>query len=458
MITIRLVGRSTGVDRRGMLRLARDDAARLDLLDGQSVTLDIGKWSGALTVQVSDRSESTVTLPRRGPVLPAKTLALYRVGEDRLKLGPLIGILIMYRVTSKGPRGSQMETYVELMRRSREAGALAFILRAATVERGKSTVAGWTYLNGRWVRCRLPYPDVVYNRICSRPVERRVRNRGTFLRLQRRGIPVFNPHYLNKWGVYRTLVQDERVRPYLPETRRFRSYTDIAELLARYGRVFLKPAGGSLGLGAMLVTRSRSGGVHYKLNTMSGRRKEGMFRQVHSLRRVIPKRNDYLVQRAIDLAKVNGRSFDVRALVQKEIDGEWKLTGAAARVAGRGRITTHVPRGGSRRPLVPLLNQVFGTGVAPQILERLEDACLSAARGYERLTGKMFGEFSLDVAIDGAGSVWILEMNAKPFRFDERGLRRLAQTRLVRFATYLAGCPVEAPEPRVELTVGATGR
>ena len=45
--------------------------------------------------------------------------------------------------------------------------------------------------------------------------------------------------------------------------------------------------------------------------------------------------------------------------------------------------------------------------------------CVAAGRRLERLSGKLFGEFSLDVAVDVAGRIWILEMNAKPFRFDE---------------------------------------
>lgn len=452
MIKVRVAGRTGRADI-ATLDLSSQDAARLGVRAGAAYPLDIGKWSTAVEVQVSEGGHPTLTLPRRAPHLPVRRLALYKVDGGRLRLGPLIGILIMYRVTARGPRGSQMETYVELMQHARDAGALAFICRAAALRRGGATVSGWTRAGGRWVRCRLPYPDVVYNRICSRPVERLVLRQGLFRMLERRGIPVFNPHYLNKWGVHRTLMQDDRVRPFLPETRRYRSSADVRQLLNRYGRVFFKPAGGSLGLGAVLVTRAGSG-LAYKMNTMSGRRRTGRLRSLEALHRVLPRRRDYLVQRGIHLAQVNGRPFDVRALVQKDVTGQWRLTGAAARVAGRGRITTHVPRGGSRRPLVPVLRTVFGPERAVGILQRLEEACLSAARAYERLTGEMFGEFSLDVAIDTDGDVWILEMNAKPFRFDEYRLRTRAQRRFIRFATHLAGCPV--PEEEQEPAAGVS--
>lgn len=448
VVTVRLVSARSGTSV-GTLRLTQGDATVLAVSEGNEVQIGLGKWTGKAIVRTASGLQSTLTLPTGAPQLPVRTMALHPVGPGRLRLGPLIGILVMYRVTGRGPKGSQMSTYREIMYRARQVGGMAFVLRASTLKRSGRRVVGWTRVNGRWRRCRLPYPDVVYNRISSRPVERQVRRAGGFTLLRRRGVPVFNPHYLDKWGVHRTLINDESVRPHLPETKRYRSPADVADLLSRHGRVFLKPAGGSLGLGAMLITWS-GGRLHYKLNTMSGGRRSGTLRSVRALRRVLPRRSDYLAQQAIRLARVQGRSFDVRALVQKDPSGEWLLTGAAARIAGRGRITTHVPRGGSRRPLMPVLREVFGPERAAAIREELERVCVAAGRGLERLSGKLFGEFSLDVGIDVAGRIWILEMNAKPFRFDERPLRVLAQRRLIRFATHLAGCPVE-PASRVEV-------
>ncbi len=454
MVTVRLARSRTGPASVGSLLLSAEDAAALAVKGGDEVRIGLGKWTGRAVVDVGPGRHATLHLPAGAPRLPVRSLALYSVGPGRLRLGPLIGILVMYRVSARGPRGSQMETYREIMYRAREAGGLAFVLRASAITRTGRRVTGWTRVNGRWRRCRLPYPDVVYNRISSRPVERRVLRSGRFTYLQRRGVPVFNPHYLNKWGVYRTLLQDDAVRPHLPETRRYRGPSDVAALLARHGRVFLKPAGGSLGLGAVLITRS-GGRLRYKLNTLSGGRRSGTLRSLRQLGRVLPRRSDYLAQQAIRLATVRGRPFDVRALVQKDPSGEWLLTGAAARIAGRGRITTHVPRGGSRRPLVPVLQEVFGYRRAAEIRDELERVCVAAGRGLERLSGKLFGEFSLDVAVDVAGRIWILEMNAKPFRFDETPLRVLSQRRLVRFATHLAGCPVDSERNGEDWVLGA---
>jgi hypothetical protein len=51
--------------------------------------------------------------------------------------------------------------------------------------------------------------------------------------------------------------------------------------------------------------------------------------------------------------------------------------------------------------------------------------------------GDEYGEFSLDVGVDRHGHLWIFEMNAKPFRFDEPEIRKKAYRRLIGFSKYL---------------------
>src|SRR5690625_2988950 len=147
----------------------------MELTDGHQESVGVGKWSAPVTVRVEPSGSSTLALAYGAPRLPVRGFTLYRVGPGRLRLGPLIGVLVMYRVSRRGPRGSQMATYRELMHRAREVGGLVFVMRAATLRGRSRRVLGWTFVNGRWIQCRLPYPDVVYNRIPSRPVERRVR-------------------------------------------------------------------------------------------------------------------------------------------------------------------------------------------------------------------------------------------------------------------------------------------
>lgn len=444
MVRVRLLRRSSRPADVAALLVNPADARRLRVKDGASVEVDVGRWTGRFRVSVRQEHAPTLMLNRLSPRLPVQSVALHAVGEGRLRVGPLMGIMTIYRSGAYGPHGAQIPTYLEVIKRATEIGLFAFVFRPSHVDTVGGRVFGWTYQAGRWVRCRVPLPNVVYNRLASRPAERRALP--LMRRLSQLGITVFNPHYLNKWSVHRALVREPQVRRYLPETRTFRTVRDASILLAKYGRIFLKPSGGSLGLGAMQVVRRRNGTLAYRMNTLTGRRRAGVLRDVSGLSALVPSRSHYLVQRGILMARTSGRRFDVRALVQRDADGEWHLTGAAARVAGRGCVTTHVPRGGSRRRLEPVLLEIFGERKTADILKTLEHACIQAAYGLESGSGKRFGELSLDVAIDIEGHPWILELNAKPFRFDEPDLRQQAQRRLVRLASHFAGCrplPIE---------------
>src|SRR5690625_4465849 len=199
----------------GTLMLAHDEANQLGVQDGKTYRFAVGSWQGPVYVRVREQGQATCVMrvPWR---LPYRHMAIHMTENGVLRAGPLLGIMIMYRMTRRGPRGSQMRTYVEIMRRARSLGMGAFIFRAENIRPQQGRVVGWTYVRGRWRRVVAPLPDAVYNRISSRPVERRVRRRGIIRRLQARGVPVFSSRWFNRCGVHRTLLQGEHGRHYFP--------------------------------------------------------------------------------------------------------------------------------------------------------------------------------------------------------------------------------------------------
>src|SRR5690606_29516861 len=126
------------------------------------------------------------------------------------------------------------------------------------------------------------------------------------------------------------------------------------------------------------------------------------------------------------------RPFDLRLLVQRGSDGLFALTGAAGRLPGAGALTPHVPRGS----LTIGIDRMRGEASAPLLgSDELEAMSAEAARAVAGAAGGEWFEFSLDVAVraDGGGPV-ILEVNAKPFPFDEPEIRDLAARRLLDYS------------------------
>jgi hypothetical protein len=141
----------------------------------------------------------------------------------------------------------------------------------------------------------------------------------------------------------------------------------------------------------------------------------------------------YMVQQGIDLATFEGHVYDLRALAQKDGEGDWVVTGMAARVAALGGIVTHVPNGGTRQPL----QRVISADSFPATRQRLYEAARNIPAVLEEEMGQLFGELSLDLALDRHGKVWLIEANAKPFSFDEPAIRGVARENLLEFACYL---------------------
>ncbi len=110
-------------------------------------------------------------------------------------------------------------------------------------------------------------------------------------------------------------------------------------------------ADGSLGKGTARVELAGDGRFRWHATRPGGhmihrtlRRKAELDLLLKRLRRG----RKYLMQQAVELLQTSGRPFDIRALVQKDASGHWQVTGMAARIVGKGQITTHRPRGGSR--------------------------------------------------------------------------------------------------------------
>lgn len=369
--------------------------------------------------------------------------------DGRIRIGPVLAIF----TSSSRRRGARRFAgltgrFRRFVEDSRRMGALAFVFTPKGVKWTTRTITGFTFVGrgkrGRWVPGTFPFPNVVYNRVPNRRAESRPLVRSVLERLLTDPeLHIFNPRFLDKWEVYEILSRSEGVSEHVPATERCESLEGLLRFVRAHRHVYLKMAGGSLGRGTARVDLSPSGRFRWRATRPGGhmvkmnlKGERALDRQLQRLRR----RGPYLMQEAVQVLRSKGRPFDVRALVQKDPDGRWRITGTAARIAGPGQITTHRPRGGSRAKLVPLIRSIFRSPeAAGRVIQELNRVILRAAEAFDRETGWGHGEVSMDVAIDREGRPWVLEINSKPMVFDEPAIRRLARKRLLRYCFSKAG-------------------
>lgn len=352
---------------------------------------------------------------------------------------PLIGVLSC-------PIGKRarpiLSNYRELIIQGRKRGITVYVFEPQGVDWKRRQVLGWTLSKGAekgWLLYKFPLFDVVYNRIPNRNAENRPEVQKCFEHLKRENIPFFNPRYLDKWVVYNLLAKDRKLMGHLPKTQLF-STAGLLEMLDKAGSVYLKPRSGSVGRGIMRIDKMASG---FRINVRTGKGyvayNEKEIAGIAARLKSKQPQKKYIIQETIDLARYQGRIFDIRTLMQKDLQGEWKVTGTGARWAAKNAFLTHVPNDGQVIPLKNALSDVLENSEIRMhvIYDRIMELAYAVGTCIDRNSDMPFGELSLDIALDANLSLWLIEVNSKPFRFDEPGIRILSRNRVLDYATFL---------------------
>lgn len=209
------------------------------------------------------------------------------------------------------------------------------------------------------------------------------------------------------------MKRDRRLRPHIPATlsatpRHFR------KLLNKYRDVIFKPINGGGGWSVYRIT-SLSGShyrIHHETRIVKVKTSEKVFKHIRLHRR----KHKYLVQPRISLAKIKGRPFDMRIIVQRKSKSKkWKVTGKAAKVAGKGYIVTNITRSGGalHKIRTAIRNCSLKHSDKRRLLPAIDRlAVATASRLWRMYPGQRI--FGLDMGVDRTGHLWIIEANRRP--------------------------------------------
>ncbi len=362
----------------------------------------------------------------------------------RLKIGPVVGVFV-WRPRGSYYMGAGSQTVRQLLRLARRQRVVAFAFAARDIDWQAKRITGfWPVANG-WKRGSMPFPDVVYDQIPSRSLARGRSISEAREKLQQiEGVFYFNPFYLDKLEVHKALMQDSRARRYLPATERLSSISQVPKWLRRYSTVYIKPSKGSLGMGVTKVART-AGGFTYRRTRTKSADNAGSVPSVgvlmERLVKILPRRR-LIIQRGLHLARIGGRPFDVRLMMQKTPRGRWSCTSMIARVASPGSAVSNVAEGGEMVPVTRAVRGAFhGSIRSRRAVGRLVRAARVISKALEDQLGKEFGEFGVDMALDTHGRLWLIEVNAKPGRQQGENVKGIPRSlkRVLRFAIAKAG-------------------
>ena len=219
------------------------------------------------------------------------------------------------------------------------------------------------------------------------------------------------PNKLELYEVLNTTV----LSAYLPMTQLASNPNSVLDELAARKRIILKPTNGSQGNGIYYLKKNKKS-IHVKTE-----------KQKNIISRIFPdetkltkwlkpllNKRQYLMQPYLELSNDELKPFDLRILLQKNIDGKWGEMGRGIRTGSTGGILSNLSTGGTVLPYEEW-SASFLPAKKEHINQELEYILTRLPLILENAFLPLF-EIGIDIGIAKNGSIWILDINSKPGR------------------------------------------
>jgi glutathione synthase/RimK-type ligase-like ATP-grasp enzyme len=329
--------------------------------------------------------------------------------EKKGRLGPLVGILC--GKMKSGEMIGNRRLFINLQKELQDTGGASFLFTLEDCY--DNYIEGTCYipLKKKWVRSTFPLPNVIYNRLPSRLVEKEPSFIQFKERMKKKNLCFFNPSYIDKYSLYSLFSKRKELSSLLPPTIHIGSdHSNLEAFFSEQEDLYIKPTESSQGHGIRRLKKDSQDIIH--LITASKELKFPSFQAFWQHHQRDSRYTSCLAQKTIESRLLNGRKYDYRILSHFH-KGHYRITGIGVRVAKEDGLTTHVPRGGTLYPY----KEIQKLEIEKQFEWIVEECGTALTEEYG-----FFGEFTIDIGEDLDGRLWLYEVNAKPMAFDEKDI------------------------------------
>ncbi|ACB85152.1 YheC/YheD family protein [Natranaerobius thermophilus] len=401
------------------------------LNDGQKLFLKIGFTSQKVKVSKQNIDSDNTKLylsPEAYNGLwhyKGESMSLTFSSNSKLIFGPTIGITVSWNTWRKIDKIYAIKKRAIL---ALEKGLFFYCFHYNKIDLENNLVKAYI-LNPKtyqWKKKYLPYPQVLYHR-STFPFKKdfedtnsdNVYNR---IWLNQNIEKINNTIYFDKWNVYKALAKSEDAVEFQPPSQLLTKST-LKQFIDRYSRCYVKNIYGRGGRQVLKVEKSKS---DFICSTGGKKIRNWRFTNLENLYEFLQDQlgKDLIIQKGISLARLNDNPFDIRVLVQKNIEGNWVISALSFRVADKNAVITNCAAG-AKEICVPPGENPLGSGLSLKSLENFTNKTLSA---LEKYYGPL-GELGLDIGLDTNGKIWLIEANSQP---SSRGYREAASKEVLR--------------------------
>lgn len=364
-----------------------------------------------------------------------------RKNRNNLFLGPIIGIVENSVFTNGILAGKPHISTIKYSEKSEENNCFIYFFTKGEINLENKIIKGYYYntLGRKWAIDNFPIPNIIYARQFSSEVQEIFKNFKNIKYINNNKEPI------NKGGVYSKLAKHLEIKQYIPDTRVYKSFEDVKEMLSKHRFVFLKSFRGSSGIEVLSIEKFKN---HYEVNFYSKKdndQKKFRLYNLSDLKLLINKffiNKGFIVQQGIRLLRYKGHKMDIRVYIQREKLGQWKVTMYLARLAKGSSNITNSTIGGECVRYDEVYDTLAISSGQTQLPTKKEvgKTTIKIAEYIEKEYGEL-GELGMDIGIDEEGKIWFIEANLGPCNdpcplFYEKDTSDLYQT-IVEYAMHL---------------------
>ncbi|WP_342740114.1 YheC/YheD family protein [Salipaludibacillus aurantiacus] len=232
----------------------------------------------------------------------------------------------------------------------------------------------------------------------------------------------------DKYKMHLAMNNNLVLQPHLPDTKKW-TKKNFYKMLKDYQSIVVKPNNGKQGKNIYFIEKGQS------IYTLSINKETKEFKrryQVYSYLTEAIGDKEFIIQREINLAKIDNRRFDFRIIVQRlSLKSPWEVTGILARKGGSGYKVTNRRHHGTALALEEALNKL---GIPEHLKKRLVNNIKELSLLAAETLGQSYPKqtiFGVDIGMDHKGNLYIFELNLWPLLGGFRSLEDRTQIKRI---------------------------
>ena len=357
--------------------------------------------------------------------LPEKMiLNISVIGNNTIKLGPVIGIFVNPRYITKLNSPYPPESAIQMKRANIIGKGFIYYFTCENIYWLRENVKAWYFSSKekKWKNGYVPLPDVIYDRgvnffsdekIIVNHIREQFLSTNTLAKIN-------SVEYLDKLGIYQKINKYTHLRKYLPKIVKYSFTEDIKNFLDEFRTVHVERVLENKKSETLTITLEEEGlEIYYYFKNNVCTKRFASIESIAYFLEMFFKDEVLILQGGIDRYTYKGMPIDLRILLQKDHAGNWLAVYNHLKII-KNKYTENKVYVYNFKDVAPYIFEIKEADII-FLDEKIRKVAISIAEGIEKEFGNL-GELAVDLMLDKKLNVWFIDANLKPAKNPIRGV------------------------------------